>query len=437
MFLATTMREDTRFGMRLPQVHRLLRRLSPTVIIVGAALAHAEPRTWTDVQGRTLVAELLEKRGDDVVLRRDDGLVFNLAVDRLVNSDREYVAQWKPPQLKVPSVEESVLLINTPDGRGSGFLAQDNGRVFAYTNQHVIAGATLDNIRIVTTAGKVITPDAIEVIATADLARLRIAADAGLLIGAPARLEDKIAVYGNSQGAGVTTLSRGRVLGVAADQLEISSEIVPGNSGGPVLNEAGEVVGISTYLALSEPGQTREDPRAWTIKNTRYEKPRRFALRIMRGMDWKEQVPAAYVAQSRKVLEFENLVQESWALAERLVAEPTQGVPTGLATDPRLREVVSQQNELERRLSRSSLSSFNTVDDVERFNVSLNQSYRRRLVLIGDILERAIADGRRNPPKLELPYHQENYDRAAGQAARLVEELGRVKDRSVPFMQLR
>ncbi len=407
------------------------------VSLMLTLVIRVEARVWTDTQGRTLEAEVLEKRADAVVVKRSDGQVFTLPLERLIDSDREYVSKWKPKLLEVPPVEAAVLLFSTPDGRGSGFLAQDNGRVFAYTNQHVIAGTPLDKIKITSSAGREYVAEAVEVIPDADLARLRVSATSGLLIGDPARLEDAIAVYGNSQGAGVTTLSRGKVLGVAAGTLEVSAEIVPGNSGGPVLNKKGEVVGISTYLAWMQPGSDPTGRTAWTTKNTRYDKPRRFALRLQSGMDWQEQMPAIYLAQSRKVVEVEHLVREAWDLADLLVTQPNKGVPTGFADDERLREVVSQQNDLEKKLSRATLSSFNTVDDVERFNVSLNQSYRRRLVMIGEILERVVREGRRNPPRLELPYHIENYEIAAAQAKQLAEELDRVKDRTVPFMQLR
>ncbi len=421
-----------------PRFPRLVTALIAGLVLTAAV--RAELRTWTDTQGRTLRAEMLEKRGENIVVKRDDGLVFTLPLERLINSDREYAAQWKPKLLQVPSVEAAVLLINTPDGRGSGFLAQDNGRVFAYTNQHVIAGTPLDRIVITSTDGTRYVAEAIEVMPTADLARLRVNATGGLLIGDPARLEDRVAVYGNSQGAGVTTLSRGKVLGVSAEQLEVTSEIVPGNSGGPVLNQAGEVVGISTFLLRGEPASAADrdgKEEDWTLKNTRYAKPRRFALRITRGMDWQEQSPAIYVAQSRKVRDLELLVQEAWALAEHLVTQPTRGVPGGLSGDERLREVVTQQNEMEKKLSRTELGTFGSLDEMARFNTAMNQAYRRRLALIGEILEREVKQGRRNPPRLELPYHQENYETAAKLATHLAEELDRIKERAVPFMTLR
>lgn len=426
-------------GSSLPSLPRLPRLALAAVAGLALAVAvRAEQRTWTDTQGRTLRAEMLEKRGENIVVKRDDGLVFTLPIERLINSDREYAAQWKPKLLQVPSVEAAVLLINTPDGRGSGFLAQDNGRAFAYTNQHVIAGTPLDQVVITSTDGTRYVAEAIEVMPAADLARLRVNATAGLLIGDPARLEDRVAVYGNSQGAGVTTLSRGKVLGVSADQLEVTSEIVPGNSGGPVLNQAGEVVGISTFLTRGEPGgaSARGGEGDWTLNNTRYSKPRRFALRITRGMDWQEQSPAIYVAQSRKVRDLELLVQEAWALAERLITEPTRGVPGGISGDDRLREVVTQQNEMEKKLSRTGLGTFGSLDEMARFNTSMNQAYRRRLALIGEILEREVKQGRRNPPRLELPYLQENYEAAAKLAVHLAEELDRIKERAVPFMTL-
>src|SRR5690606_16294923 len=81
--------------------------------LVLMASARAEPRVWTDVQGRTILAELMEKKADAVVLKRDDGLLFTLPLDRLINSDRQFVADWQAPRLEVPSVEAAMLMVRT------------------------------------------------------------------------------------------------------------------------------------------------------------------------------------------------------------------------------------------------------------------------------------------------------------------------------------
>ena len=85
---------------------------------------------------------------------------------------------------------------------------------------------------------------------------------------------------GNSEGAGVITSSKSRIMGIGPDEIEVESDFVPGNSGGPVINEAEQVVGIATYI------KNPVDKPDWAKKDTRYEKPRRFTIRPTRVKDW-------------------------------------------------------------------------------------------------------------------------------------------------------
>lgn len=51
-------------------------------------------RTFTDVEGRTIQAELLSATTTEVRLRRDDGRVFDLSRSRLSDSDQKYIDDW-------------------------------------------------------------------------------------------------------------------------------------------------------------------------------------------------------------------------------------------------------------------------------------------------------------------------------------------------------
>jgi hypothetical protein len=48
-------------------------------------------RTWTDTQGRTIEARLVNRDGNFVTIQRADGQVFTLALDRLSETDRNFV----------------------------------------------------------------------------------------------------------------------------------------------------------------------------------------------------------------------------------------------------------------------------------------------------------------------------------------------------------
>ena len=90
---------------------------------------------------------------------------------------------------------------------------------------------------------------------------------------------ETITILGNSDGRGVVTEIRGHILGVGPQQIEVDAPFVVGNSGSPVLNRAGRVVGVASYL------RNFRDNADWSKKNTRYNGIRRFALRLS-GIRW-------------------------------------------------------------------------------------------------------------------------------------------------------
>ncbi len=146
----------------------------------------------------------------------------------------------------------SIVLIRTPSGLGSGFFAGSGGKIV--TNFHVISGATE---AVVVTADKVEHKD-VEVIGVdkaRDLAVLRIGArgQRPLPLG-DARatgVGERVVAIGNPLGFG-DTISDGLLSGVrefdGVSVLQISAPISHGSSGGPVLNDHGEVIGVSTFV---------------------------------------------------------------------------------------------------------------------------------------------------------------------------------------------
>lgn len=72
----------------------LLRTVALTALIGLAANVRAEIRTWTDESGKFSVdAELMSAAGDKVRLRREDGRIVSIAIDRLSQADQDFIAQ--------------------------------------------------------------------------------------------------------------------------------------------------------------------------------------------------------------------------------------------------------------------------------------------------------------------------------------------------------
>ena len=146
---------------------------------------------------------------------------------------------------------------------GSGFIFDPAG--FIVTNNHVVEGA--DDIKVTLTDGKEIQAEIIGRDPKTDLALIKLK-DAGpypyLALGdsEAIKIGDWVVAIGNPYGlqhtvtAGILS-ARGRSIGLSSpydDFLQTDASINPGNSGGPLLNLAGEVIGINTAIVAGGTG---------------------------------------------------------------------------------------------------------------------------------------------------------------------------------------
>ncbi|MGN0847946.1 MAG: serine protease [Kiritimatiellia bacterium] len=162
---------------------------------------------------------------------------------------------------------------------GTGFLVREEGRTWLVTNAHVVRGQSL--VRATMLDGTTLTLGAREYAAERDLARFLVDSRRPALEirGGLPDVGERVTVLGNSDGRGVITEINGRILGVGPTELEIDAPFTIGNSGSPVIDRAGRVVAVASYLR-----DCRND-KDWTKKNTRFNGIRRFALRLS-GIRW-------------------------------------------------------------------------------------------------------------------------------------------------------
>jgi S1-C subfamily serine protease len=140
-------------------------------------------------------------------------------------------------------------------GIGSGFVVSADGMFV--TNYHVIEEAERLSVSLLD-GGKY---DQVQLVAAdpaSDLALMKIPGVTSLRplrMGSDLRMEvgDKVYVMGNPLGMG-GTFSDGMVSGLrpleGVQMLQISAPISPGSSGGPVMNERGEVIGVATIMVM-------------------------------------------------------------------------------------------------------------------------------------------------------------------------------------------
>ena len=86
-------------------IPRLVSRLGLFLLLL--APLHAQPlplRTWTDTQGRTIQARMTEGTETTVTVRRDDGRIFTLELEKLSTDDRDYVRKELEKRIPPPDL---------------------------------------------------------------------------------------------------------------------------------------------------------------------------------------------------------------------------------------------------------------------------------------------------------------------------------------------
>jgi serine protease Do len=176
----------------------------------------------------------------------------------------------------VAAVKPSVVAINvevvttdafgqptTQRGAGSGWILSEDG--YIVTNNHVVQDA--ETVMVTLDDGRVFPGEAVHTDPLTDLAVVKI--DAGnlpaLAVGSSSalRIGDWVVAIGNSLGMGISA-TQGIVsaldvsLSSSSGQtllglIQTDAAINPGNSGGPLVNMAGEVVGINS-IKISQVG---------------------------------------------------------------------------------------------------------------------------------------------------------------------------------------
>lgn len=201
------------------------------------------------------------------------------------------------------SVRNALVLIKTKHGVGSGFVTRMGEFLYVLTNAHVLHDA--DDLSLKTLGGVELGWSTIELADDIDLARVKLQSPPeGVqplkLSTAKLDMNQPVLVYGNSQGSGVATELKGKILGVGPKTLETDAEFVHGNSGSPILNSSGEVIGVATYVTRTSPGAD------WVADNTRFTQARRFGVRMsdVRWVTVEPNVLAAQVGLLRDIDEF-------------------------------------------------------------------------------------------------------------------------------------
>jgi len=198
---------------------------------------------------------------------------------------------------------ECIVIVSTDRGSGTGFVCTLNGKKYVITNTHVLRGA--QRFEFHTLAKGELRPLQLEIANDRDLARVSIAAPtaSGFQVAAKKpSLGEAVSVLGNSLGQRVVTRLKGTVEGVGPEVIEISAEFVQGNSGSPIINSAGEVLGVATFV-------TRHGSKDWVTEGTRFAGTRRFGVRVTEDIDWRLISMRRFYEESSLLADCEDLLE--------------------------------------------------------------------------------------------------------------------------------
>ena len=251
----------------------------PTRSRNGGVIALAVVSLLIGAAGLTfgIIAFLKDGQGKPVETVSADGYYTGNSVEFEETSVANIVSKVTPAVVSIISETRSsgysyFFSSGTTQSAGTGMIVSKDGYVL--TNKHVIDGAT--KVTVVTDAGD--TYDDVDIVGedplndvaylkingAKDLPTIALGDSKTVAVGQP------VLAIGNALGAYQNSVTQGIISGTGrsvtagdsngnnqetlTDMLQTDAAINPGNSGGPLVNAAGEVIGINTAVATSANG---------------------------------------------------------------------------------------------------------------------------------------------------------------------------------------
>ncbi|MDF7825128.1 hypothetical protein P4B35_13980 [Pontiellaceae bacterium B12227] len=172
-----------------------------------------------------------------------------------------------------PSIcmDETLVIIAGEKSIGHGFVLHAGDKYYIITTQRVIFGNY--KLQFKTVSGNVLRPMKVELAEDRDVARLLLRSTEGLNMSSRCGMHDRIVIPRSSD----NELS-GEIIGMGADRIEVSAEFSNSQSGSPVLNQKGNVIGVASYVVTLEENAVDSGTKWQAL-------PRRIAYRLD-GINW-------------------------------------------------------------------------------------------------------------------------------------------------------
>ena len=205
-------------------------------------------------------------------------------------------------EIDVTQTTNSMFGSSTSQGQGSGFVIDNQGNIV--TNNHVVEGATTVQVKFST--GKTVQGTVAGTDAVDDLAVVKV--DASAVTGiSPLTLGDSSALkpgqlavaIGNPYGLdGTVTVGvisgLNRSIGDLNGMLQTDATLNPGNSGGPLLNANGSVIGVNTAIETGTTG---------TATNIGFAVPSNVVTKVLSSLEAGQKVTTPWLGISGGTLD--------------------------------------------------------------------------------------------------------------------------------------
>ena len=214
-----------------------------------------------------------------------DGKVNELAVEiintkssldmELININQNLMSATEQiNQLKVESGEDfsgvieevidSIVIIRTLTAQGSGFFINSGG--FIVTNKHVLVnenGEISRVIQVVKSNNKMLSGELIGYITDLDLALIKVGEESSFIeleSSENVKIGEKVIAIGTPQGLqfsatdGIVSAVNRSGFGNSGTYVQTNAQLNSGNSGGPLINKKGKVIGMNNFKLVDSEG---------------------------------------------------------------------------------------------------------------------------------------------------------------------------------------
>lgn len=244
--------------------------------------------------------------------------------------------------VKKDSTRNISLIDSQTTGVGTGFFISDDGLLV--TNEHVVCNATSNDIRIVTYDNKVYKVNSVAVDPAQDIAIIKVDTRGEkisfLKFAKPdyrVRVGESVIAIGNPFGDNPGSVTSGIVSGVNRNitavggcgiigsskdyegVIQTDAAINTGNSGGPLLNMQGDVIGINSATLVG-------------ANNISYTVPHHRVLRVLqRYFSNNGKIVSPFLGITHRMLNTNEIIFDEDVIRGALVISVQQGAPADLA----------------------------------------------------------------------------------------------------------